>query len=180
MKQEAAIAVMRWEVLLRDGRDCVPCCIVGYCDAKGRGWCSGIRLVSPDLNLATYKKLDALRRGNASLRLHLSHLRTKSNEGWRDLVASCPCHNDRVTTHIKEVCLAYTVQFPEEGTELFERALDRRGDEKAEMKASYATARRSQRQRTNAKLGRTRSTSKLPSKVEDQRARPVFNGTTPT
>jgi len=180
MKQEAAIAVMRWEILLRDDRDCVPCRILGYCDPKGRGWCSGIRLVSPEVPLATYRKLDAQRRGNASLRLHLSHLRTKSNEGWRDLVASCPCHNDRVTTHIKEVCLAYTAQFPKEGTDAFEAAYARRADEKAALKGSYATARRQQRLRTKATLGRAPASSKLPRKVEEQRARRVLNGINPT
>lgn len=139
-KEPSAIGILREEILLRDGFSCVPCCILGYCEPKGQGWCGGNQLVAWDLQPAIYFRLDGLRT-NASLRLHLSHLRGKAHDEWRNMVASCPCHNERISKEIREACLTYTAQFPETGTERFEAALARRPQEKAAKKTRDAATR---------------------------------------
>lgn len=185
------MAVMREEWFIRDGLDCVPCCIFGYCDPKGRGWCRGNRLVSPDLAPAAYFRLDQLR-DNAALRLHVSHLNTHQNEGWRDAVASCSCHNLEITREIKDACRAYTTQFPEEGTGRFEEACHARPAQKAAKKLRDKTRRQKQYQKAKVRAGGTRLRKKskpaassgkpkgLTEKDWAQRQRPVLNTSIPT
>lgn len=143
MKKEFAISVLRKEVGRRDGLDCVPCRILGYCDPKGRGWCSGIQLVSPDLSDVTYWRLDGLRAGNASLRMHLSHLHGKNANGWFDLVFSCPCHNLNITTPVRTVCEEYVAQFVGTETPAFLEAypvvlIERHAAKEKKAKARHA------------------------------------------
>lgn len=156
---------MRWEILLRDGKDCVPCRILGYCDPKGRGWCSGNQLVSPDLKDVAYRKLDALRSDNASLRMHLSHLHGKSNNGWLDLVTSCACHNLEITTEIRRVCEEYVEPFEGTDTDAFLEAAANLPAEKKASKESKAKARHAIYEKQKVKAGGT-----LLSKQKSKRA----------
>lgn len=179
---------MRWEIFKRDGLDCVPCSILGYCDPNGAGWCRNMQLPSPDLNPVTYRRLDALRSDNASLRMHLSHLRGKSNETWRDLVQSCACHNDEISTTVRQACIAYTEQFAATGTEAFERALDGRPDEKAALKETRRVANKGKYEHTKKRKAekKTKPSAKpadasgkppgVTSKDWAQRQRPSLNG----
>lgn len=151
------MGIMREEWFIRDGFACVPCRIIEPCNPKGVGWCGGNRLLASDLAPATYFKLDALR-DNASLRLHVSHLRTRANEGWRDAVASCACHNLNISSEIREACLRYTTQFAETGTERFEAALRARPAQRAAKKNKEKTARARAYQKAKTKAGGTRLT----------------------
>lgn len=149
----SAIGIQREEVFLRDGFRCVPCVLLGACDPKGIGWCGGNQLVSSALAPAVYLKLDALR-VNASLRLHLSHLHGKAHDEWRNMVASCACHNLQLTKDIRAACLTYTEQFPETGTERFEAALARRPAEKETKKIKAAATRHAAYQKATKKYGK--------------------------
>lgn len=157
--ERSALGIQREEIFLRDGLDCMPCKLLGYCDPKGRGWCRGIQLPSGTLPPVTFFKLDRLR-PNSDHRYHLSHLATKRSDRWRDLVMSCPCHNYQITQPIREVCLSYTAQFPETGTERFEAALARRPAERAAKKKKAAKALHASYQKAVAKHG----TPKIPTR----------------
>ena len=148
-----ALGILREEVFLRDGLDCVPCKLLGSCDPKGTGWCRGIQLPSPTLPPVTFFKLDRLR-ANSDHRYHLSHLATKRSDRWRDLVMSCPCHNYQISQTIREACYAYTAQFPEEGTPRFEEALARRPAEKTAKKQKAKQTRKAAYEKTTKKYGK--------------------------
>lgn len=183
MKNTNPMGDMRKEWLIRDGLDCVPCRDprVGRCKCK---------LLSPTLNPVTYFKLDDLRTNHA-YKLQLGHLRGRRHETWRDACAQCPCHNVGMTKLIREVCLEYTAQFSEEGTERFEAARALRPAQKTALKAKAKANRRASREFQKAKKRKLPPPHKhrgrepeaprvkglrLPSKTVAQMNRPVLNG----
>jgi hypothetical protein len=174
-KLPSAIGIMRWEIAKRDGKDCLPCVLLGYCDPKGKGWCQGIQMVSADLNDATYRKLEALRGDNASLHMHLSHMCGKDNEKWGTLCNSCPCHNDKVSTEIRDVVLPYLATIEGTETKAFKDALDRRPAEKAAIKESRAGIAKASYQWKKKKVGGT-PLSKMKGKKPPKKEKPHPGG----
>jgi len=148
---------------------------MGYCDPKGRGWCSGIQLVSADLGDVAYWKLDGLRSGNASLRMHLSHFHGKQDNSWLSLVLSCPCHNLNISTAVREACAPYLYAMAGTETASFLEALASLPMEQAASKTKKSAARSAIYRKNKAKAGGT-SLSKQKSKKPAKKVKPSPGG----
>src|SRR5262245_49413167 len=180
--KKSAIAVMREEILVRDGLTCKGC----------DGTCRKCKPPSSTLAPAAYFKIEGTRAPQN--RMTLGHARghhkrqATLKEGWRDLVAQCYCCNIGQTTAIKEKCLSYTATLPEIGTARFEEAKARRDAEVNAQKARGTAVRQKEYQRVKAmkkgvgsgerriKRGTSVAKGKLPQKVLDQKSRSVLNG----